>query len=143
MKKLKRAATFFVLLVWPLTPFGCAKAEPQTVVIDHAACQYLTRHFPAPDVEYQPGVDAHGKAVAPADLAGTQTMKLPEDITINLTPDIVQWLPSTDYPFDKLAGSEIDLGKIVLSGDRVTYNGQPLTDPAQEQLAVLCLQPAP
>jgi hypothetical protein len=116
--------------------------QPQTVVIDKKACRYLIKHYMQPDVQYQPGVDARGKKVVPADLAsGAGQIKLPDTITINLTSELKDWLPNQNYPNNRLSTSEIPLGTITVEGDKVTYNGQPLTDPAQEQLAVLCLQP--
>lgn len=120
-----------------------APAPAQTIAIDRAACQRLVRHVPDADVAYQPGVDVSGKAVAPADLEGTPQMALPETVTIRLTSDLVKWLPKANFPYDKLQGSEVQLGIIAVTGDRVTYNGQPLTDAAQENLAVLCLDAKP
>ena len=147
MKQLKRIATFFVLLIWPLTPFGCAQAETKidpdsrTVQVNKDVCRYLTKHRPAPDVAYQPGVDVNGNAVAPADLSGVPPARLPEAITIDLSSKLSQWLPNANFPNNKLGDSDIEFGTIVLEGDKVTYNGQPLADPAQDELAVLCLQP--
>ena len=43
------------------------------------------RHEPAPDVAYQPGVDVHGRAVAPADLNGGSQIELPDVIYIGGT----------------------------------------------------------
>jgi hypothetical protein len=138
---------FTILLVLFLPAIALAAdrnqpEKPQTVVIDKKACRYLTKHYMQPDVQYQPGVDARGKKVVPADLAsGAGQIKLPDTITINLTSELKDWLPNQNYPNNRVGTSEIPLGTITVEGDKVTYNGQPLTDPAQEQLAVLCLQP--
>jgi hypothetical protein len=37
--------------------------------------------------------------------------------------------------------TDINLGVLTVDGDLVSYNGKPLTDAQQENLAVLCLKP--
>lgn len=110
-----------------------------TVVIDNAVCRRLIEHHPASDTAYQPGVDVYGREVAPADLEGAPRLQMPETITVELTPELRQWLPNPDPPYDKLEGARINLGIIQLAGDMVTFNGQPLGREAEENLAVLCL----
>ena len=60
------------LFVAALLAAGPARAHEQQaeVVITRADCARLVEHVPAPGVAYQPGVDAYGRAVAPADLPG-------------------------------------------------------------------------
>ena len=45
-------------------------------------CRRLVAHKPADDVTYKPGVDAYGRPVAPADLAGTQVIKAPHNTNL-------------------------------------------------------------
>ena len=54
------------------------------IAVSRRDCEQLVKHEPAPDVTYQPGVDVHGNAVAPADLNGGPQLKLPEVIYIPL-----------------------------------------------------------
>jgi hypothetical protein len=63
-----------------------AFAEPLTVTISRLDCTRLVRHVPDAEVsaEYQPGVDARGDPVAPADLAGANPIELPEQFTFTL-----------------------------------------------------------
>jgi len=62
------------------------------VIISTQDCQRLVRHVPAPDVAYKPGVDVHGKTVAPADLAGSNTIyQLPDHIEFNYTINPVNY----------------------------------------------------
>lgn len=44
--------------------------RPQIESISETGCRLLTRHVPAENVAYRPGVSATGKRVVPADLAG-------------------------------------------------------------------------
>src|SRR5262245_4444255 len=52
------------------------------IAISRKDCSRLVNHEPAPDVTYQPGVDVHGRPVAPADLGGGQQIQLPDVIYI-------------------------------------------------------------
>ena len=62
------------------------------VVISGQDCQRLVRHVPAPDVAYKPGVDVHGKPVAPADLPGSAGgYQLPDHIEFNYTINPVNY----------------------------------------------------
>ncbi|MDE1900272.1 MAG: hypothetical protein KGI37_01350 [Alphaproteobacteria bacterium] len=111
---------------------------------DPALCQALVKHTPDADVTYQPGVDADGNPVAPADLPNQPQMKLPEHIKIPLTINMAKALnfDTAAYPYNQLGqGTEATLGVIDVDGDRVTFNGKPLTDDQQDNLAVLCMQP--
>ncbi|MDR3449385.1 MAG: hypothetical protein P4M15_06510, partial [Alphaproteobacteria bacterium] len=111
---------------------------------DSKLCQALVRHTPDADVAYQPGVDVEGHAVAPADLPGQPQMKLPAKITILLTINLAKAinLDTSTYPYNQLgAGTEANIGTLTVEGDKVSFNGQPLTDRQQDNLAVLCMQP--
>lgn len=66
--------------------------QPVRIIITKLDCSRLVRHLPAADVAYQPGVDAKGRAVAPADLDGSGADALP-----NLLPDVLEF-PITINP---------------------------------------------
>lgn len=122
-------------------PAPAAKPDSDSLSVDAAACRYLVKHQPNADVSYQSGVDVSGRAVAPADLSGgVQLVQLPETQTIDITPDLTKYLPNAKPPYDRLTNSKINVGTVVLSGDMITLNGQPLSSEMQENLAVLCLQ---
>jgi hypothetical protein len=110
-----------------------AKAD---IAITRQDCQYLVRHQPAPDVAYQPGVDVHGNPVAPADLNGGAQIKLPETIYIPIEVDIGQryHIPANSPLWKATA----ELGTVAITGDQVTYNGQPLTPDDNAALVALC-----
>ncbi len=76
-------------------------------------------------VEYQPGVDVHGNAVAPADLNAPLDAGAGRVVQIPVTVDLVQRFNL--YPF---FGIEMkpDVGVVSVHSDgRVEYNGQNLT----------------
>lgn len=107
--------------------------------IDRRLCQALVKHTPDANVTYQPGVDAHGKPVAPADLPGSNTLQLQDSFDIPLSVSLADRLK---LRHNKLSdNTDIQTGTLTVKGDQVFYNGQPLTDSQQENLAVLCLKP--
>jgi hypothetical protein len=127
--------------------FGClslpAHASDKPAV-DPAFCRALVKHTPDADVAYQPGVDVHGKAVAPADLPGAPQMQLPSQIKIPLTLNLAKILNLnvSAYPYNQLGtGTEAQLGTLTVEDGKVLFNDQQISDAEQDRLAVLCLQP--
>ncbi len=117
----------------PLTP-DAARERP---VIDLSLCQRLTRHVPAADVEYRPGVDVRGRPVAPADLPGSAGAQPPIPIDLPLSVDLARQmgiaLPSVPFLPD-------DVTSVWLSvvGDRLYLNGQPIDPGAEDRLYAYC-----
>ncbi|MDG3443332.1 hypothetical protein [Nitrospirillum amazonense] len=109
-----------------------------TIAVDPAACQWAVRHEPAPDVAYQPGVDVDGNPVAPADLDGGVRLPAPQRIEIPLTARLARALPQA--PGTARSRPDAYLGLLTVVGDQVLFDGQPLTDPAADELAALCRQ---
>lgn len=111
-------------------------AEP-VVIISKNDCARLVAHQPSPDVTYKPGVDVHGRPVAPADLPGGVQVAVPEEIAIDLTVDIQRrYGISSNSP---LFRSEVRVGTVVVKPDgSATFEGQPLTSPEQQALSTLC-----
>jgi len=115
-----------------------AATAQSTVQISAQDCSQLTRHIASNDATYQPGVDATGNAVVPADLNGSRQIPPPEVIIIPLTLDLADRLGippggNADY----LARPVI--GDVVVTRDgRVSFNGIPLTSDAQHELAQKC-----
>ncbi len=114
-----------------------------TPAIDDRFCQQLVKHTPSADVAYQAGVDARGNAVVPADLEGNAALPLPDELTIPLTADLRRYLgiSLSAIPFVAKDCCEVQPVLLTLRGDTVLFNGQPLTDAQQDNLAVLCLKP--
>ncbi len=138
----KAGIPFILLLVFLGSTFPAFAAD-KTPPVDPVLCKALTKHVPNADVAYQPGVDVHGKPVAPADLEGAAQIKLPEEISIPLTADLFSFLQldQSKFPFNALPRNDINLGTLTVRGDKVFHNGKTLTDAQQDNLAVLCLKP--
>ena len=128
-----------VILMCPVATLAAATDQP-----DPALCNALVKHTPAPDVAYQPGVDVNGNPVAPADLPGSPQMQLPQKFDFPLTISLAKALNlnTNQPPWNQLGpGTEATLGTITVEGDKVSFNGQPLSDTQQDNLAVLCMKP--
>src|ERR1700759_2531810 len=71
-------------------------AQAETVAVSAADCKSLVAHTPSDDATYKPGVDVHGKAVAPADIGGGYQMELPESIDLQIGVDLADRLALRD-----------------------------------------------
>ena len=107
-----------------------------TVAITRADCARLVAHVPAPDVAYRPGVDVYGRAVVPADLGGAPRIELPETILIDIEIDLQArfGIPADPTQYDP----DAEVGEVAYRDGRFTFNGQPLQDQAQAELAARC-----
>jgi hypothetical protein len=106
------------------------------IAISRKDCQRLVNHEPAPDVAYQPGVDVHGRPVAPADLGGGQQIQLPDVIYIPIEV-LVQdkyGIPANSVLYDATAL----IGVVAVRGNRVYFEDQELTDPEVAALEQAC-----
>ncbi len=111
--------------------------------IDTSFCQALVKHVPDADVAYQPGVGVRGKPVVPADLDSGTNIDLPQEITIPLTVDLKSFLKldETSLPASAMKRTDAYVGTLTVKGDKVYYDGKPLTNTQQDNLSVLCLKP--
>lgn len=104
-------------------------------------CEALTLHEPAPDVAYQPGLDAEGNPVAPADLEGGGGSIVGPDhaYDINLTTplsEVTDTSPGTGA--ERVKDSELYIGKVTVRGGKVYFNGQLIGDEGAHALAEAC-----
>jgi hypothetical protein len=101
----------------------------------------MTEYQQPPGVEYQPGVNAHGETVVPADLNGGYNLKLPETIVIpielflqdkyHIPANSVLWAARPrSAPSRSMATGSISTARR-------------LSDPEQAALADLCRQQVP
>jgi hypothetical protein len=119
-----------------LAAFAWAAPANAEVAISRQDCQRLVNHEPAPDVTYQPGVDVHGRPVAPADLGGGQQIQLPDVIYIPIEV-LVQdnfGIPVNSVLYDATA----IIGVVSVRGNQVYFEDQPLTDPEVAALEQAC-----
>lgn len=107
------------------------------VDISRKDCLRAVAHRPAFDVAYKPDVDVYGRPVVPADLPGTQIIKTPTMISIDLSIDSLKAFGVSDG--SNLA-SEASVGTVTydINSGRLEYNGQPLTDPELAAIAAAC-----
>ena len=130
------------VLSWSVLP-GTGAALAQTGGgIDPTLCRALTRHRPAPDVEYIPGVDVRGNAVAPADLPGSAGARRQpmERFEIPVTLDFARRM---GFSGGRVGSSgklpdAAEIGRLVIDGGRTTFNGQPLGDVSESALIAAC-----
>ena len=116
-----------------------AKAENRniTVEITEADCRLLTRHRPDADVAFQPGVDARGRAVAPADLNGGRPgLETPRRIVIPIEVDLFERFGVPANP--DLFEADAQVGQVIYDNGKLFYNGQRLADGASDELIPLC-----
>jgi hypothetical protein len=137
-------AVFIMSLVGVVLSGAVFAAVAEKPAVPPAVCRMVTKHTPNADVAYQAGVDVHGKSVAPADLPGAAPMQIPQTFTIPLTLQLAKALNlnTAQFPANQLGSTtEIPLGTLSVTGDKVLLDGQPLSDQQQDNLAVLCIQP--
>jgi hypothetical protein len=68
---------------------------------------------------------------------------LPSKIDIPLTVNLAKVLNlnTNTYPYNQLgSGTEAWIGTLSVEGDKVLFNGKPLSDDQQDNLAVLCMK---
>lgn len=107
-----------------------------TVRITESDCSRLVTHVASSDVSYRPGVDVNGNAVAPADLNPQPQISVPDVISIPVTIDL-----ATNLGIDPNFLARPTVGEVQITRDgRVSFNGQPIGDSAQHELAKRCQQ---
>ncbi len=126
----------FTLIALGLLVTQAAFAD--TVTITRDGCAALERYQASADVEYKPGVDVDGNAVAPADLnGGVPPIEMPSEIVISITSLLQSkfGIPADPNSYKP----EAYIGTVTVKPDgRAYFNGQPLQDDAAYELAQLC-----
>lgn len=126
-------------LLLPAAPERARAAEGHVLRLTKADCARVVKYRQAPDTAYRPGVDVHGRPVVPADPDG-QTIRLPDKIVIPITVELQDrfGIPANSALFK----AEAEIGRIVVDGDRITFNGQLLQDSEILALAEACRRSA-
>jgi hypothetical protein len=112
-------------------------ADAQTVTIKAVDCAQLVQHVPATDVAYKPGVDVHGREVAPADLGGGVTIDVPKEFSIPITVDLQKRLGIPVDP-NQFQTQNFTVGTVTWRDGQGFFNGQPLQSAESARLAALC-----
>ena len=120
----------------PLTHAQGRSAGPGKIVVTQSDCAALVEYQPSANVEYRPGVDVRGRAVVAAEVAGTPRIAPPDEVVIDVTVQVYQYLGRT--PPAGLGDTRALVGRLVFSDGKLTYNGEPLSDPAGHAIAAAC-----
>ena len=125
------------VLAWLVIVVSPAVAHGTPIItISKADCDRLAVYQPAPDVAYQPGVDANGRPVTPADLNGGTQIAVPETIRIPIEIDLFDRFGIPANPDQYEADAEV--GEVIYRNGRAYFNDQPLQDETAAELAALC-----
>lgn len=137
-RRILPGTALFMLLGLPV-PLAYAEGKatnPESIVVTSGDCAALVEYQHSADVAYRPGVDVRGRAVVGADLAGTPRIALPDEIVIDVTVLVYQYLGQT--PPAGLGDTRTTVGRLVFSDGKLTFNGQTLSDPASDAVAAAC-----
>ncbi len=113
-----------------------ASAADAILRMTQADCKRLVAHRPAPDVAYQPGIDVRGHAVAPAEPEGDISIQPSENLLIPIELDLFERLGSG--PGHPAVEARVLIGTIELRDGRAYFNGRPLEDAGEAELAAKC-----
>jgi hypothetical protein len=140
MKFLLIPAIALALFPVPRPAFSAdQEAVTPKVTIAARDCRRLVKYRSQKEAEYKPGVDVRGKKVAHADVEGSPKIKIPDEITFDLSASLAKYFakPGVENP---ILTSEGIIGKIkynTITG-KLYFDGQPLTDPAADEIVVMC-----
>ncbi len=117
------------------SPASAVLAAPDGgVVISSTLCPALATSLPSAD--YVPGVDAQGRAVAPADLPRAAPPLKLEDFPIEIDAHLAGrfGVPARGGAF---SGKAI-LGYVAVKDGKAYFNGQPLAEDASTAIVAAC-----
>jgi len=118
-------------------PGGILVSRDGSLVMSSQICPVIGADLPpAPGVAYEPGIDAEGKPVAPADLPSNAPAISVENFPIEIRRNLAGSfnVPSAGGAY----GAKAILGYVTLKDNRAYFNGQPLTTEQRDVLAGAC-----
>lgn len=122
---------------------SAARAEdrPATIIVAPSDCAALTAHVADESVDYTPGLDVEGRAVAPADLAGHEPLEIDAaEVGIDPRIPLSEYYQAPGSLAPVVGDAEVWLGQVTVR-DGVAYLGdRALGDPAQAALARACAE---
>ena len=129
--------SFVTTAIFCFAIFIIYSAGAQTVSVTKDDCAQLVAHAPNQDDTYQPGVDAYGRKVLPADLGGSIQIKAPPDFSIPITVDLQK---SLGLPVDpaQFQTQNFTVGTVKFKNGRAYFNDQPLQSEQAAKLSALC-----
>ncbi len=129
--------SLFVLIATLCAGPALAAEDAVLLRLDAKVCRQLARHLPEPNVAYQPGVDARGRPVVPADVAA-EPLALPEPRLVEIAVDTFKRLGIPPEGRANYRGQAI-VGLVEVAPDGlVRLNGRPLPGEGERALAAAC-----
>ncbi|MDE1151216.1 MAG: hypothetical protein PW788_01670 [Micavibrio sp.] len=118
-----------------LQPAFAADKKPPS--LDPQVCRQMVAYVPTPDakVEYQPGVDVHGKPVAGADL-NPSPVQVPRVIKFGIDVDVAQYAGIPVPPGQELAN--VGIVELDTQTGAMNFNGKPMEGDAERAIRALC-----
>ncbi len=116
---------------------GMARAAT-TIEVGPGVCDTLVNYVPEPGVEYQPGVDASGNPVVPADVGERPPLKFPTHFVIPITEYLAARLTNGGQTGQGTLSPQAMLGTVTVDNGHLAFNGQPIGDDVDGELAQLC-----
>lgn len=126
--------------VLPAVGAAAATADDDAgyAMITREDCRRLVHLTDDPGVAYRPGVDVHGRPVAPANLPAGSSLQLPTSFPVLITVEVLRDFGLTGPQAD-LAGEAV-LGTLLVDGDELYFNGRPLDPPGRAFVERACRQ---
>lgn len=116
-------------------------ADDQAAWVSPPDCAALVAHRPAQSVEYQQGVDARGRPVAPADLPGHVPLEIDEEqVSIDLRIPLSEFFDVPPSLQPVVGNAEIDPGRVTVRDGVAYLGGRRLADQQQNALARACAE---
>lgn len=127
-----------IILVCLVAVVAEAKEEKKApeLVVPEKECQYLLSYEAPKGVEYEPGVDVHGKPVVEADITPS-VVTPPEKYSFDISVDVAKYMGLT-APEGVLG--EAKMGTVTVEKGQVRFNGNPLEGEAEATLKALCAE---
>lgn len=124
-------------------PSAYGKSDARTIILEDGSrvkitpqlCEQLSIiHEPDADVAYQPGKDAYGEDVTPADLDDGRSLELPQQI--NVPVDVP--LGNPNDPKNKTPRAWAGMVRFDAKSGIVSYNGQALNPSQSKKVRKIC-----
>ncbi len=125
-----------ILPVMVLGAVGCLLADGAALAADDDdPCVRAVRSLSTDGADYKPGVDVHGRAVAPADVQPTLRVDPPRVIEFPVSLDLAKRLGfNTQGAYE----GKIEVARVRIEGGRVTVNGQEVAPDDSAALIAAC-----
>lgn len=116
--------------------------QGRPAAISGTDCRYLVQHHPDPGVAYTPGVDVHGKPVAPADLPGGAQWQLPPvvEFTLVVNPFNAQGSASPSAQARQFVNTQLPVAHVSvdLRTGQVLLDGKPVDGGTADAVVAAC-----